>query len=300
MRATLRPQWILAAAVLAVLFSPPAPGASPESPAAGTASGSFAIDGKTVKLAYAYAMAQPSTFDEKKSDTVILLTDKPIPESVFEKLKDLEDVDRGQKRNSILFKLDESGSAIREVIHHETLGDASLQMSGMTHADVKTGVRTKDRIEGAAQTKGDEEFLHHKYQVNARFNASIRQARQEEPLPDAKTGQKLTAGGGEPGKAYLALHAAIQKKDLAAVRKMKPADMPDMPDEELKKGLELMAIMTPAKVTINDGYVKGDTAVLYVSGTQEGQKQYATIRMARSSGAWHVGDEKWSDKPPSK
>ena len=299
MRATSRPLRILAAAALAALLSATAPAASPE-PASGTASGTFAIDGKAVTLRYAYAMMQPNTFDEKKSDTVILLTDKPIPEGAFEKLKDLEDVDRGQKRNSVLFKLDESGNAIREVIHHESLGDASLQMSGMTHADLKASVRTKDRVEGSAQTKGEEEFLHHKYQVNARFSAPIRQARPEEPLPNAKTGQKLPAGGGEPGKAYFALHNAIQKRDLAAVRKMKPADMPDMPDEDLKKGLELMAMMTPAKVTIDDGYVKGDAAVLYVSGTQEGQKQYATIRLTRSAGAWRVGAESWSDKPPSK
>jgi len=288
-----------ASIVLAALLLGRAP-ATGGPPAPGTASGSFTLDGKTIELRYAYAMAQANPFDEKKTDTAILLTDKPLPESAFAGLKDLESAGRGEQRNSVLFVIAEGGQATREVIHHDALGGTNLQMSGMTHADVSVTSRNADRIEGTAQTKGPEDFLKHKYQIKAQFHATIRQAHRAAPPPHARAGKKLPQGGGEPGKAYLALQDAIRKKDLAAIRKLKPADMPDMSDEDLRKGLEMMAAMTPAKITIDDGYIAGDAAVLYVSGMLEKEKQYGTVQMSKGGGAWHPAGEKWSNKPPSR
>ncbi|HEV2064203.1 MAG TPA: hypothetical protein VGS00_06610 [Thermoanaerobaculia bacterium] len=222
--------------VAALLGPAEAAGGPPEPAFPGTASGSFSVDGKTIGLHYAYAMAQANPFDEKKTDTAILLTDKPLPEAAFAGVKDLEAAGRLEPHNSVLFVLDESGQAMREVVHHDTLGDMSLQMSGMTHANITIKSRAGGRIEGSAQTKGPEDFLKHKYEVRAQFQAPMRQAHRDTPSPDAKTGKKLPPGGGEPGKAYLALQDAIRKKDLAAIRKAKPADMPDMSDDDLRKG----------------------------------------------------------------
>jgi hypothetical protein len=276
-------------------------GLPPEPASPGTASGSFSVDGKKIELHYAYAMAQVNPFDEKKTDTAILLTDKPLPEAAFAGVKDLEAAGRLEPHNSVLFVLDESGQATREVVHHDALGDMSLQMSGMTHAAITITSRAEDRIEGSAQTKGPEDFLKHKYEVKAQFQAPIRQAHRDAAPPDAKTGKKLPPGGGEPGKAYLALQDAIRKKDLAAIRKgAKPADMPDMSDEDLRKGLEIMAAMTPVRITIDDGYVAGDAAVLYVSGILEGEKQYGTVKLSRVGGAWRPAGDSWSNKPPSR
>ena len=289
------PSIVLAGTVLGTAFVAAVPPPSP-----GSASGTFSIDGKTVELRYAYAMAQPNTFDEKKTDTAILLTDKEVPESAFAGLKDLESAGRGQTRNSVLFVLGEDGQARREVIHHAALGESNLQISGMTHSDVKITARTVDRIEGSAQTSGAEDFLKHKYQLKAQFQAVIRQAHRDPPPPNAKTGQKLPPGGGEPGKAYLALQDAIRKQDIAAIKKMKPADMPDMSDEDLKKGLALMAAMTPEKISIDEGYVAGDAAVLYVSGLLEKEKQYGTVNLKKVGGAWHPAGEKWSNTPPAR
>jgi hypothetical protein len=277
-----------------------AAGGPPEPASPGTASGSFSVDGKTIELHFAYAMVQANPFDEKKTDTAILLTDTPLPEAAFAGVKDLETAGRLEPHNSVLFVLDESGQAMREVVHHDALGDMSLQMSGMTHADITIKARTGDRIEGSARTKGPEDFLKHKYEIKAQFQALIRQAHRDPPPPDAKTGKKLPPGGGEPGKAYLALQDAIRRKDLTAIRKTMPADMPDMSDEDLRKGLEIMAAMTPAKITIDDGYVAGDAAVLYVSGVLEGEKQYGTVKLNRVGGAWRPAGDSWSNKPPPK
>jgi len=292
------------AAVLTVVFAAAigqtvSAGGPPAASAVGRVSGSFEVDGKAVELHYAYAMAQANPFDEKKTDTAILLTDEPLPEAAFAGVKDLESALRLERRNSVLFVLDEGGQATREVEHHDELGDMSLQMSGTTHARVTITSRAGDRILGSVQTKAPEEFLKHTFHIRAEFQAPIRQALRDAPPPDAKTGKKLAPGGGDPGKAYLSLQEAIRKKDLAAIRKMNPAEMQDVSDEDLRKGLEIMAAMTPLKITIDDGYVAGDSAVLYVSGLVEGVKQYGTVKLSRNGGAWRPAGESWSNKPPS-
>jgi len=264
----------------------------------GSASGTFTIDGKAVALRHAYAMRQPNTFDEKKNDTAILLTENPLPDKKLEGLKDLESAS-WEKGSSLLLTLDDTGRAIREVVHHSALGEKSLQMSGMTNSEVRIGSQTKDAIAGSAATPKEGDFLGHRYSSDVTFNAPIRDAFREPPPPDAKTGQKLPPGGGEPGKAWRAVHDAILRRDLPALKKMsRPGELPDLPDDELKKGLELMALMSPEKIVIEEGYVSGDEAVLYMTGMQAGEKQYGSVRMTRMGGAWRPAGEKWSNKKP--
>jgi hypothetical protein len=287
-------------AALGVLLAAAASAASAASAAPeGSASGSFSVDGKSVELRYAYAMSQPNTFDEKKTDTAVLLTDQPVSDAELSAAKELGRVAAGAGRNSVLFEIDETGRAMREVVRHASLGESSLQMSGMTHADVKLSNRTADRVEGSADTKEPEDFVHHKYAIHAKFSAPVRAARRDPPPPDAKSGQKLPKGGGEPGKAYLAFEDMIRRKDIAGLKKLKPQGVADMSDEDLKAGLEIMAAMTPAKISIDDGYIDGSSAVLYVSGMQDGKKSYGTVRMTKTD-VWRATEQKWSDKPPEK
>jgi hypothetical protein len=52
--------------------------------AEGKAEGQLIVDGKPVKIAYAYASAQPGFFDNKTEDTRVLLTDVPLPDKALE------------------------------------------------------------------------------------------------------------------------------------------------------------------------------------------------------------------------
>ncbi|MGH9443767.1 MAG: hypothetical protein ACRD16_16000, partial [Thermoanaerobaculia bacterium] len=158
--------------------------------------------------------------------------------------------------------------------------------------------RSPGSLSGSISTAKEEEFLDHRYRSDVRFHAAIREAFREPPVPDAVTGKKLPAGGGEPGKAWKTLHEAIARKDLAAIRKLSPpGGMPDMSDEDLRKGLELLAVMSPEKIVIEDGYVRGDDAVLYMAGVQGGEKQYGTVRLSKIGGIWRPAGEKWKNSP---
>jgi hypothetical protein len=264
--------------------------------APGTAKGTLVIDGKPSELQFAYAMTQPNVFEKTRMDTAILVTSLPLGDGALKDLDDLEDALR-MVPNGVLFKLDDKGEATREVIKHSTL-QGNLQMSGMTHAKFTKATQTKDRISGSFATSGEDTVLDHKYQLQVQFDAPIVMAKLDDPLPNAKTGQKLPMDGGEPGKAYFAWEKAIQNKDVAAMKKFKPLDAPDMPDAELKEAAEMLAAMSPSNQKIVDGYIQGDSAVLYVTGDDAGTKMYGTIPMKKTGGIWRAVKPSWSNTPP--
>jgi hypothetical protein len=277
----------------------PGPSALAQSLAPGQASGSFSIDGKPLVLRHAIALSQPNRFDEKKHDLAILMTESPVPERALEGQSDLERVARDLQAFA-LFKIDDSGKPITEVLAHPALGSERLQMSGFTHAAFKPVTIRKDRIEGSFETSQPQDFLKHQYRIKVAFNALIRQATLPAPLPDARTGKRLPADGGEPGQAYFEWEKALQKRDLAAIRKLKPASVPDLPDDKLRKAIDMMVEMSPKDIKLVEGYQRGELGALYVVGVEDGETQYGTIRMEKTGGVWRATDEKWSDRPPKK
>lgn len=265
--------------------------------AGGTATGAVTIDGARLALKHAYVMAQPNTFDEQKTDVAVLLTEKPLPPDDLKGLEDLQDAGTG-KHGWVFFKLDSEGRPIHEVIDHPKLGKTRLMMSGFTHAAFNPKVFGKNRVEGTFETKKTEDFMGHRYNIRVSFQAPVLQARRPEPLPDKNTGTALPPDGGEPGKAYLAYLKAIREKDIAAFRTFLSPDKANLSDEELKEGLEFLAQMTPADLTIGRGFVSGDRAVMYVTGTVEKETEYGTIELKKSGAGWRMHSEKWSNVAP--
>ncbi len=265
---------------------------------AGKASGTITIDGKAVTLAHAYAWAEPNPFDKQKTDVVVLLTEKPVPPEAFVGAEGLLAVGR-RIQGFVLYKIDDQGALTGEVVDHPALGGQWIQMSGATRTSFTKKTLSPQRVEGAFQTDGVEKVLGHTYQAKVQAAADVTPAPRPEPLPDAKTGTPLPPGGGEPGKAYMALHRAIAKKDVAAVLSlMRKTGRTPKDEADLKEGVEFMAAMQPSNPKITGGFVSGDRAALYVVGTQEKEKEYGTIELVREDGAWRVGKQSWSNTPP--
>jgi len=267
----------------------------------GTASGSISIDGTNMKLNYAYAVAQPNTFEKDKTDIAVLLTEKPVPDEAFKDVEDLRDV--GVRQHGwVYFEINDKQKPITEVADHPSLGSEQLQMSGITRSDFVQKEFNKERIAGSFKTKAAEKVLDHIYEVDVTFNAPILQAKMPEPLPDAKTGKALPPDGGDPGKAYLNFVRAVHRKDLETIRKLAPLPEEGIKytDEELKGAMEFMAALTPKNPRITKGFVERDRAVLYVTGTLEKEKQYGTVEMIKKEGSWRVKKESWSNTPPEK
>lgn len=294
--------FVIAVAALLAFGAGQSSAAGPQ-PSGGTASGTLTINGKGIPLKYAYAMAQPNTFDPEKNDIAVLLMEKPLPESALNGIADLREAVRNQQGYAY-FKINSAGKPIYELVDHPSTREGKygqIQMSGFTHAGFVPRKMGPDRVEGTFATSNPEDFMSYKYEIKAEFSAPLLKATLPEPLPDAKTGKALPVGGGEPGKAYKAHRKAIKDRDVAALRRTAPASQSrGMSDSDLENMMDFMATISPASLTITRGYVKGDRAVLYVEGVHEGEKRYGTVELAAEAKMWYVVEENWSDKPPKK
>ncbi len=289
---------IIAMAVIIAFSACQSPAAGAQ-PAAGTASGMLTINGKGIPLKYSYAMEQPNTFDAAKNDIAVLLTENPLPEEALTGIADLRDATRKQ-HGWAFFKINSVGKPIYEVIDHPST-NGQISMSGFTHAGFSAREMGKDRVTGSFATSKPEDFMTYKYEIKAEFSAPLLKATLPEPLPDAKTGKALPAGGGEPGKAYNAHRKAIRDKDVAAIRRTAPSSQAkDMSDSDLENMIDFMTTISPGAPKITKGYVKENRAVLYVEGVHEGEMRYATVELAREGKKWYVVEEKWSNTPLKK
>ena len=120
----------------------------------------------------------------------------------------------------------------------------------------------------------------------------------DDALPNAKTGKKLPPGGGEAGAAYLVYIKAVNKKDVAAFRKMHKSTE-GMSDADLRERLNyFITYLCPPDATVTGGYAAGNRVALYVEGTLEKVKQYGVVELVKNKdGVWQVGMEGW-DKTP--
>lgn len=138
-------------------------------------------------------------------------------------------------------------------------------------------------------------------EVSAESRSNVSTLTTDAPLPDAKTGTPLPAGGGEPGKAYMTYLKAIKNKDLKTIRKIASLEIEDVAEFEMGESLDMLAEMAPTNVNIIKGFTAGSRASIYAEGISENEKQYGTIEMVREkSGEWRLEKENWSNVKPKK
>jgi hypothetical protein len=266
----------------------------------GTASGTLSLNGKAIALKYAYAMAQPNAFDEKKTDVALLLSRDPLTEGVFKDVEQLENVAYGM-HGYAFFKINDEGKSVYELLEHPALNDKKLISSGIVIAEFKRKVLDEKRIEGSFDTSGVSDFMGHRYEIHVQFSAPIQQAKRPDPLPDQRTGTLLPSDGGEPGKAYLAYVKAIGNKDMQTILKHFQAPAGGKTSErELEQSLDSLAEMAPKDHKIVKGYINtnGDLAALQLTAKEDGETVYGTVGLVNKGGIWKVINEIWSNTPP--
>ena len=120
------------------------------------------------------------------------------------------------------------------------------------------------------------------------------------PLPPPP-GQPLPAGGGEPGKAYLALNKAMIAGDLDTLEKLlAPEQAAQMREARGKPDfaaqIALMQAMTAHDVRIKSGRIDGDKAWLEFDGTEGDAMRSGSVEMAKEGGKWRVVSESTRDR----
>ncbi|MGA7613965.1 MAG: hypothetical protein WBX15_02185 [Thermoanaerobaculia bacterium] len=263
----------------------------------GGAAGTLTFDGKVAKLGYALATTQPDPFDKSKKDVVVYLTDRPMEkEAVLSFRKMANAIESGLQ--GMVVTIDESETPT----HLELLRSPSIQVSGSGIFSFDPLQFDARQVEGRFYTTGTEEFMDHKYAYDVTFRVPVQTVVDpQKPEVDASSGKKLPSGGGEPGKAYLALDKAIRGGDLKGVLKLaaKGVDSPlNASPEEQKQMMEMLKMIHPTNVKIVDGFSDGTHATLHVVGDdpmEEGKKAKGTIHLVLEDGGWKIAGQEWSN-----
>jgi hypothetical protein len=297
-----------------------------------SAQGQLMVDGKTITLSYAYAVAGPDTFDGTKEAYLVLLTEKPLAAGAMKEADSLHELG-GKSVTSLL----ESGLALNIgpdkgyhlTIRHPALKGRELQKSWYSGLQLVT--LGPDRVAGTfasssgmGKSEGDggvEEIMpNHTAQFKIRFDAPVtRRFPLEEKLELGANARKLSAGGGEPGKAWLEqackpapalpnlkdpkdvekylLAQGMTEKDLEqeAARMSKLEGRRVTREEAIKKMAEMMAgmadlgdAMTPKDCKVLGGGQDGKIAILQVEATMGGGRVTTDVTLVKQGDAWSV------------
>jgi len=118
------------------------------------------------------------------------------------------------------------------------------------------------------------------------------------PIMSDDHGVALPADGGAPGAAYLAYHAALVQRDRAALKTLLSLDRQQTWAAAEKKGgaggfVDFLAGEHPNRsVRIVRGFVKGNTAVLLVTGESSTIGALSgEVLLMKEKEVWHVDDE---------
>jgi hypothetical protein len=114
------------------------------------------------------------------------------------------------------------------------------------------------------------------------------------------------AAKSDQAKVYAAWVKAVKAGDLAAWKKLVPAEASQQIEaqaKEMKKTpkdvLDFLGAMSPDENTVTGLKVDGTKATLSVTGKTKGEPKpsYGKVEMIQEGGAWKVGKQSWGDKP---
>jgi hypothetical protein len=114
------------------------------------------------------------------------------------------------------------------------------------------------------------------------------------------------AAKSEQAKVYAAWVKAVKAGDLAAWKKLVPAEASQQIEaqaKEMKKTpkdvLDFLGAMSPDENTVTGLKVEGTKATLSVTGKTKGEPKpsYGKVEMIQEGGSWKVGKQSWSDTP---
>ena len=283
---------------------------------AGRASGKIIVNGKALKVNHVYATREVDMFDDKQTSTVLLFTDKPLPENLLD-ASSTKRLKQTGNNHELEFTLDDKPAAAGtttfrsfQLVRLDEMSSAALIFSYETDIVRADG----QSIEGRLYTMKAEQIGKETYELDLAFNAAIKES-PNAPITSSN-GTALPAGGGSPGKAYLermnALRQAKTLEEVAAVIKNMragegdPADLIAAYEDLIEKNPKLD---TPAKkqearqaliemlrgpaamegLKITGGFVAGDKATLWIAGTQERQAVEGRVNMRLEQGQWKIG-----------
>ncbi|MEP6994302.1 MAG: hypothetical protein ABI968_07255 [Acidobacteriota bacterium] len=270
---------IFAIALISLVAALAAPA---DAQAPGTASGKFADQKWTLDISGAYAFRDKSAGTDDPVIRVAISNTGFVPDA-FD-----EHYDRGHAINTLFvddetkvvyFEFDESGKYHGLSYYFESGDGCGFCFDSKVKSSVKAA---GGRLKGDLSYDGDDR----------QFQLTL-----DVPIPAKVWGDALPKDGGAPGKAYLAYHAALEKRDKKAIFALLDADRKSSftkyeKEDKLDGYLEYRwreEHVEMTAVTITGGFIRGDHAVVLFDGKNayiDAMHGEAVLR--REGGAWLV------------
>jgi hypothetical protein len=158
-----------AAGLFSTAFSP---ADSKAEPAEGAAEGTLTVNGKTTKVAYAYARAVPGFFDKNTLDTQVIVSDVPLDPAALGDDFARIDLAKAGKLHAFEITIDATGTPVSTAWRHD--GFTGPEPSGLSSADVFTKTVLDDKtIAGRYKSAEPAEFFGNTYAFDVTFRAAI-------------------------------------------------------------------------------------------------------------------------------
>ena len=146
----------------------PAPAASAD----GKASGTLTVNGKTTKVAFAYARQVPGFFDKNTKDTQVIVSDVALDAKALGDEFVRIDMAKAGKLHAFEITIDASGKPVSTAWRHD--GFKGPMPSGLSSDDVFTKkVLDGKVVDGAYKSAAGEEFFGNTYAFDVTFRAAI-------------------------------------------------------------------------------------------------------------------------------
>jgi len=113
------------------------------------------------------------------------------------------------------------------------------------------------------------------------------------PVYSDNLGTKQGPGGGAAGKAYLAYHAALVKRDAAQVKKLLVEEQMQAWEAAAEKHalaglMDQLAEQDPTTASVTDAFENGERALVLIAGRSAEGKVRGEVLLHRQGGAWKV------------
>lgn len=255
---------------------------------AGTAKGTFVLDGKTYNITSVQSKTDENPFDKTKKDVLVLLTDQPVQAGVFD-LNELDSLAESGSVHGILARLDDQKEATGLIV----LG--VVQRSGNAVCEFEPTAFDLTHVAGKIYLESPDESFGRKYTFNIEFDTAVSEGGSAQE--DESTGTPLPPDGGEPFKTYREYDKAIQSGNPQMLKKfLVPDQAKRLDDPEAGKMLGLMKMMRAQEVKFINGFLQGDRATLTVEGKDpmSSGKTSGKVKMIQLKGQWLLEKESWT------
>lgn len=255
--------------------------------------GQCVYEGVTLNFVDAHAAMGQDPFEEKLKVPMLWMTTKPLDHAALlqAKFNEVDDAVTDQVFENdgakLELRFDAEGKLVEGLQLYVPPGN-NRSVSSNEVGELKLNVPMVTRANGRFVLSDDE-----KLKCDLQFDVAL--AGKGPPPPAPKPwGTALPAGGGEPGKVYLAMHRATLAGDVNVMLKLATNEKADkmreaQKDPEFPKMLEMIKAFEPAQVRVVSGRADATRAELQIDGKEsDGAAMTGVVKLVMEAGSWRI------------